>query len=85
MERYWKSVSLLQTAFCEGDYMLMPQMGHPSKRFDKLDHSTTLIGIGQRAAHRAGVVRHMTGIAGPRNYRGHTRIAEQVLQEKLSP
>jgi hypothetical protein len=29
-----------------------------SKRFDELDHSTTLIGIWQRAAHRAGIVRH---------------------------
>src|SRR6266566_5809987 len=60
-------------------------VGHRSKRFDELDHSTTLIRIGQWAAHRAGIIRHVAGIAGPRDHRGHTRVAEQIFQEKLPP
>ncbi len=47
-----------------------------SKRFDELDHSTTLIGIRQRPAHRAGIVRHVARIAGPRDHRSYTRVAE---------
>src|SRR5437879_13119195 len=61
------------------------QIDHRSKRFDELDHATTLIRIGQRAAHGAGVVRHVAGIAGPGDHSGHTRVAEQIFQEKLSP
>jgi hypothetical protein len=41
-----------------------PQIGHRSKRFDELDHSTTLTGIGQRAAHRAGIVHYATPVPG---------------------
>src|SRR5262249_37061236 len=53
--------------------------------FDAVDHSTTQIGNGQRAAHRAGIVRHVAGIAGSRNLRGHARVAKQIFQEELSP
>jgi hypothetical protein len=46
------------------NYTYVGKIGHRSKRFDELDHSS-LIGIGQRAAHRAGIVLHVAGIAGP--------------------
>jgi hypothetical protein len=76
----WQRRESYQLLYPEkGHGALRPQIGHRSKRFDEFDHSTTLTGIGQRAAHRAGIVRHVTGIAGPRDHRGHTRVAEQIF------
>jgi hypothetical protein len=57
----------------------------PLKCVGKLYHALALVRIGQWPAHGTEIIGHVQGVGSARDYGGHPRIAEQILQEELRP
>ena len=53
--------------------------------FEERDHPLSLCCVGQAPAARPEVVRHLLGVAGARDHRGHGLVAEDIFEEELAP